>query len=103
MKEQNEEFKQRVYDLMNGNYNLEACDYEESNVVEDEFAEEKYCEELYGEMLAAYASVCRRLHQMTGEDKDVEVIINNLLNIGRYQCMKMFDYGAFFSRKENVQ
>ena len=33
----------------------------------------------------------------------VEIIINNLLDMGRYQSMKMFNYGAFFTEKQNQQ
>lgn len=37
------------------------------------------------------------------EDKDVEINISKLMGIGRYryQSMKMFDYGAFFTEKES--
>ena len=54
-------------------------------------------------MLAAYGRICQRLHETSGEDRDVEIIINNLLDMGRYQSMKMFNYGAFFAKKENNQ
>ena len=37
------------------------------------------------------------------EDKDVEIIISNLMSIGRYQSMKMFDYGVLFTERENEQ
>ena len=35
--------------------------------------------------------------------RDVEIIINNLLDMGRYQSMKMYNYGAFFTEKQNQQ
>ena len=54
-------------------------------------------------MLAAYGRICQRLHEQSGEDRDVEIIINNLLDMGRYQSMKMFNYGAFFTEKQNQQ
>lgn len=103
MSVQSEEFKTVIYDLMNGNYNLNECEIEESKVVEDEFAEGKYCEKLYARMLAAYERLCNRLHEPSGEDQDVEVIISSLMDIGRYQSMKMYDYGAFFAKRENKQ
>lgn len=103
MRVQDEEFKTIIYDLMNGHYDLDKFDCEESSVVEDEFAEGKYCEKLYAQMFAAYERVCNRLHEPSGEDKDMEIIISSLLDIGRYQSMKMFDYGAFFVKKENMQ
>ena len=58
---------------------------------------------LYSEMLAAYGRICQRLHEQSGEDRDVEIIINNLLDMGRYQSMKMFNYGALFTEKQNQQ
>ena len=103
MRVQDEEFKTIIYNLMNGHYDLDKFVCEESSVVEDEFAEGKYCEKLYSEMLTAYGRICQRLHEPSGEDRDVEIIINNLLDMGRYQSMKMFDYGAFFAKKENTQ
>ena len=39
MRVQDEEFKTMIYDLMNGHYDLDKFDCEESSVVEDEFAE----------------------------------------------------------------
>ena len=103
MRVQDEEFKTIIYNLMNGHYDLDKFVCEESSVVEDEFAEGKYCEKLYSEMLTAYGRICQRLHEPSGEDRDVEIIINNLLDMGRYQSMKMFDYGAFFAKKKNTQ
>ena len=62
MSVRDEEFKTVIYNLMNGAYNLDECEIEESKVVEDEFAEGKYCEQLYAQMLAAYERLCSRLH-----------------------------------------
>ena len=97
MSVKDEEFKTKIYDLMNGSYNLEEYPVAESSVVKDEFAEGKYCEKLYSQMLEAYERVCRRLGLPDTEDKDVEIIISNLMSIGRYQSMKMFDYGVLFT------
>lgn len=99
MRVQDEEFKTMIYDLMNGHYNLEEYPVAESSVVKDEFAEGEYCEKLYSQMLEAYERVCRRLGKLDAEDRDMEIIISNLLSIGRYQSMKMFDYGVFFYGK----
>lgn len=103
MRVQDEEFKTMIYDLMNGHYDLDKFDCAESSVVENEFAEGRYCEKLYSEMLAVYERICQRLHEQSGEDRDVEIIINNLLDMGRYQSLKMFNYGAFFTEKQNQQ
>ena len=103
MSVKDEEFKAKIYDLMNGSYNLEEYPVVESSVVKDEFAEGKYCEKLYSQMLEAYERVCRRLGLPDTEDKDVEIIISNLMSIGRYQSMKMFDYGVLFTERKNEQ
>ena len=101
MSVRDEEFKTVIYDLMNGSYNLEEYPVAESSAVKDEFAEGEYCEKLYSQMLEAYERVCRRLGLPDTEDKDVEIIISNLMSIGRYQSMKMFDYGVLFKEREN--
>lgn len=103
MSVRDEEFKTVIYDLMNGSYNLEEYPFAESSVVKDEFVEGEYCEKLYSQMLEAYERVCRRLGLPDTEDKDVEIIISNLMSISRYQSIKMFDYGVFFTERENNQ
>lgn len=103
MRVQDEEFKTIIYNLMNGHYDLDTFVCEESSVVEDEFAEGEYCEKLYSQMLEAYERVCRRLGKPGTEDEDVEIIISNLMSIGRHQSMKMFDYGVLFTERENKQ
>ena len=47
MSVKDEEFKTKIYDLMNGSYNLEEYPVVESSLVKDEFAEGEYCEKLY--------------------------------------------------------
>ena len=101
MSVKDEKFKTKIYDLMNGSYNLEEYPVAESSVVKEEFAEGEYCEKLYSQMLEAYERVCRRLGLPDTEDKDVEIVISNLMSIGRYQSMKMFDYGVLFKEREN--
>lgn len=103
MSVKDEEFKTKIYDLMNGSYNLEEYPIAESSLVKDEFAEGEYCEKLYSQMLEAYERVCRRLDKPGTEDEDVEIIISNLMSIGRHQSMKMFDYGVLFTERENKQ
>ena len=57
---------------------------------------------LYSQMLEAYERVCRRLGKPGTEDEDVEIIISNLMSIGRHQSMKSLTMGAFY-RKRNKQ
>ena len=42
MSVKDEEFKTKIYDLMNGSYNLEEYPVVESSLVKDEFAEGEY-------------------------------------------------------------
>ena len=103
MSVKDEEFKTKIYDLMNGSYNLEEYPVAESeseeenaylsyNVVVGTATDTLTCER-----------VCRRLGKPGTEDEDVEIIISNLMSIGRHQSMKMFDYGVLFTERENKQ
>ena len=65
--------------------------------VENEYEEGKPCYELYVGMHDAYERICHRLGKPDTEDRDVEIIINNLLDIGRHLSLKMYDYGYFFA------
>lgn len=85
-----------VYDLMNGFLELDLCTAPEKELVADEFADGSKCGQLYKEAYEANRRVCQRLG--VEEDRDVELIISNLLNIGKHLSMKMYDYGEYFSK-----
>lgn len=91
MKQKNGEFKQLVYDLMNGSLNLKDYPVKESQVVTNEFEDGQYCEKLYSEAFDA----SRRLNEKLGtdEDKDVEFVISGFLDSTHQLCMYMFDCG----------
>lgn len=95
MKRDSAEFKQRIFDLMNGSLDLEKLSVPESEIVKNEFEEGGVCARLYQEIYDAKGHICKKLG--VEEDSDVELIIRNLLEIGEYQSMKMYDYGRFFS------
>ena len=97
MRKMENEFKQLIYDLMNGSLDLENNAIEESKYVEDEFSEGKVCQTAYAEILDAYQRICERL-KVGEEDKDIEVIMNNFNTIMEHLCMKMYDYCCFFSQ-----
>lgn len=97
MDKQGKEFKVLIYDLVNGSLNLKDYPVEESKYVENEYAEGKPCYNLYSEVFDAYGRICERLGKPDTDDPDVEIIINNLLNIGEHLSMKMYDYGWFFA------
>lgn len=98
MEKNREEFKKMVYNLMNGSLELNLCTMPEKELVVNEYATGSKCEQLYDEVFAANRRVCQKLG--VEEDRDVEIIICNLLNIGEYLSMKMYDYGEYFSQKD---
>lgn len=99
MNPNSEEFKQLIYDLMNGSRNLEEYPVKENQFVVNEFEHGKFCNMAYQNMYNANQRLCRRLN--SEEDSDVECIISNLLDMQYYLCMKMYDYGAFFSQRQD--
>ena len=99
MDKQSSDFKTLNFDLANGSLDLEHFPVEESKYVENEYEEGKPCYKLYAGMYDAYERICHRLVKTDTEDRDVEIIINNLLEIGRHLSLKMYDYGWFFAKQ----
>ncbi len=85
-----EEFAETVYGLLTGEWTPGTGD----PIVENMFADGRTCDRLYGEVYDAN----RRLYERLGveEDKDVETIINALLDISRLLGKKMFLYGMMY-------
>lgn len=52
----------------------------------------------YGDVLEAYERLCQRLGT-DGEDDDVEVIINAMLENEHAVALKMFEYGILCGKK----
>lgn len=99
MEKESEDFKQLVYELMNGYYDLGKRPIEESRYVENEFEEGKFCAKTYEEIYHANERLCERLG-VPNEDEDVETIISGFFDIMEHLCMKMYDYGRLFSKNE---
>lgn len=95
MRKNDEELKRLVFELMNGLLDLERHPVKESQYVKNEFSIGRFCEEAYGEVYNANRRLCERLG--VEEDHDVESIITNLMDIGEYLALKMYDYGRFFT------
>lgn len=89
--------KQRVYDLMCGEIELDSCQVDESEYVTNEFAPGTFCNQAYEDIFEANERLCERLG--VAEDADIEFIINRCLEIAKHLSMKMYDYGEFFSKK----
>lgn len=97
MEKNSKEFKELVFELMNGSLVLEACSEPEKEIVKNEYEDSNSkCSLLYEKVFAANRRLCERLH--VEEDDDVEIIISSLLEIAEYQCMKMYDYGMMFAK-----
>lgn len=77
-----------VYDLMNGSLELDLCAAPEKELVVDEYAAGSKCDQLYEKVFAENRRICQRLG--VEGDKDVEIIIRNLLNIGEYFSKKIW-------------
>lgn len=95
MRKNDEQLKVLVFDLMNGILDLEHYPVEESKYVKNEFSVGAFCEKAYKRVYDANRRLCERLG--VEEDRDVESIINDLIDIGEYLALKMYDYGQFFS------
>ena len=95
MQKNDEDFKKLVFDLMNGSLNLEQYPVEESKYVKNEFFLGGFCDEAYRRVYNANRRLCKKLG--VEEDRDVESIITDLIDIGEYLAMKMYYYGKFFS------
>ncbi len=94
-------FQQKIFDLMNGYLDIENYDIPEGAFVQNEFLEGSLCNCAYGKVMNAYSSLCQRLHQDTDEDPNIETIIDEMNKICHHLCLKMFQYGVFFTRREN--
>ncbi len=97
MKKNYDMTRQYIYDLVCGN--LEEQDTPESRVIQNEFAEGGECTRAYSEMLDAYSRICQRLGTEEWNDPDVEIVVNELLRIGKHIALTMFDYGALFGNR----
>jgi hypothetical protein len=83
--------KEMIYQIINGDINMEMVDIPAEMRLEDEFAEGKECSRLYDEVYAAKQRILRRMK--TEEDADVETIIVNMSAISKILALKMYDYG----------
>ena len=92
-----EEWKEHVYDLMNGVYDLERYPVMESEFIKDEFARGEFCECSYEVVHEAKQRIYKKLG--VTEDSDVELIIAQLEQISHHLAMKMYDYGELFADK----
>lgn len=101
MEQTEKSFKEIVFDLMNGYYDLDCYTGLVPEGVDNEFESDySLCQLWYENVYQAKNRLCSRLNK--NEDRDVEIIINSLLDMGKYQSLKMFDYGVHFASKQKI-
>lgn len=88
-----EDLKERVYLTLTGNLRPSYC----VPGVENAFAEGAFCMNKHREVMEAYERLCSRLG-VTDKDDDVEIIINSFMDIEKYLCVKMYEYGAVLGK-----
>lgn len=94
MKKNSLEFKEMIYNLMNGMWEEELYPVKESEIVKNEFQEGELndlSEELY--------RAKDRLYDKLGvdDDPDIERILECFERITQGLCYKMYDYGMYFA------
>lgn len=81
---------EHIYYLMNGEFDLEAYPLLAIDGVENEFEEGRGCAVHYKK---AYDARCR-VEEKIGENiEELEEIFNSLLNLAKYQALKMYEFG----------
>lgn len=93
-----EDFKQMIYELVNGSRNLKEFPVKESTKVVNEFERGSFCSNAYQEAFNANERICKKLG--VDEDEDVECIISNLHSITEHISKKMYDYGEEFAYQD---
>ena len=92
--------KELIYQIMNGDMDLEHISLVEDIGIEDEFSENRECEQLYGEVYNAKLRLAEKLGE--DEDADVEQIINCMSKISRILSLKMYDYASEIQNKNDT-
>lgn len=95
------EFKELIYQVMNGSVIKEKIPRDLKHVITNEFEEGMICEEAYQHVYEASRHICKRSNVQ--EDDDVECILTNYSMITRILSMKMYDYGSLYLQYENMQ
>ena len=89
-----EDYIDRVYGtlwgMLDGAYAVEG--------VESAFETGSYCFNKYDEVFKANINICKKLGVQ--EDRDVERIIDNLIDIQQFMCHRMYELGAQMGMKD---
>ncbi len=90
---------ERIYELVWDKLDLAKVYVPESEFVKSEFQEGYPCYSAYCRMLEAYCRICKRSGEE--DDEDIEIIIDELFEIGRHVSLIMFEYGVKFGKYSN--
>jgi hypothetical protein len=91
--------KKMMYQIINGEINMDMVEIPADMKIEDEFAEGKECARLYDEVYEAKQRILQRLG--TDDDVDLETIIRNMGIISELLALKMYDYGEMNALKNS--
>lgn len=97
----NPNFRDLIYDLMNGFVDLDEETVPESQYVANEYAEGKICERLYSEVYNMKQHLFTRLR--SDDDDELEQLVDRLCEIEGIVSRKMFDYGWFFAKRDTAE
>lgn len=97
----NPNFRDLIYDLMNGFVDLDEEPVPESQYVANEYAEGKKCEQLYDEVYKTKLHLFTRLR--SDDDDELEQLVDRLCEIEGIVSRKMFDYGWFFAKRDMAE
>lgn len=93
--------KEIIYQIMNGDVDLDHISLAGNVSIEDEFSENRECEQLYGEVYNAKLRLAKKLGE--DEDADIEQIINCMTKISRILALKMYDYALKIQNENGIQ
>lgn len=93
--------RELIFEILNGYYKPDKPFLYGGLPVDNEFEEGKRCGKLYSEVYDAQCRLAQKLGME--EDKDVERIMNNMNEITRILCYKMYEYGMHNNLEERIQ
>lgn len=92
--------KEMIYQIMNGDMDLDRISLVGDLDIENEFSENRECKQLYGEVYNAKLRLAEKIGE--DEDADIEHIINCMSKISRILAFKMYDYALKIQNENDI-
>lgn len=92
--------KEIIYQIMNGDMDLDRISLVGDVDIENEFSENRECEQLYNEVYNAKLRLVEKIGEE--EDTDIEQIINCMSRISRILAFKMYDYALKIQNENDI-